>query len=72
MEWIKHPRNNPPKPGVIVEVCGNDCFGFWTANAMRVDYKSGSTKKQIKRKWRWLTPNGSIFDHHVEAWRPIN
>lgn len=70
--WNVDPRRNPPPDGVIVEITGNDCFGTWLATAMRKDYRPGSSKKQLKRKWRWCHADGSVFeDQAVAAWRNI-
>ena len=70
--WIEHPKNNPPPEGVLVEVRGSDCFGEWYSQAYRKDYKPGSTKKQLKRKWRWMAGDGDVFpDQAVDAWRHI-
>lgn len=70
-QWIENPKQNPPPNEVLVEVRGTDFMGEWTTVAMRKDYKPGSTKKQLKRGWRWLDAGGSIFDDYIEAWRPL-
>ena len=71
-EWIENPRQNPPPEGVMVEVRGSDCYGEWTSKAKRKDYKPGSTKGQLKRKWRWMDSHGEEFeDQAIDAWRHL-
>lgn len=69
-DWTINPRQNPPPEGIIVEIKGSDYMGEWTGNAFRKDYKQGSSKAHLKRKCRWMHPNGEVFDDQaVEAWR---
>ena len=70
IDWIRNVKTNPPPEGELVEVTGTDAYGEWVAKAYRKDYKPGSTKKQLRRKWRWMQ-DGEVFDDVVEAWRPI-
>jgi hypothetical protein len=70
-EWIENPKQNPPPEGVIVEIRGSDFMGMWSDTAKRVDYKKGSTKKQLKRKWRWMKDGTAYEDQAIEAWRFI-
>ena len=68
--WVDAPRRNPPPEGVMVEVRGSDYIGDWFGVAMRKDYKPGSTKKQLKRGWRWCYENGDRFDDQaIDAWK---
>ena len=70
--WTVHPKNHPPPEHVIVEVTGSDYLGTWVCTAMRVDYKRGSSMKQLKRKWRWCNADGTVFDDQaIDAWREI-
>lgn len=71
MDWILKPRKTPPPEGVLVEVKGCDFMGEWVSTAYRLDYKKGSTKGQLKRKWRWIKDGSPFNDHEIEAWRPI-
>ena len=68
--WIADPRKNPPPEGELVEVKGSDWGGGWTGKAVRKDYKPGSTKGQLRRKWRWMQ-GGYPMDDVPEAWRFI-
>ena len=68
--WIRNVKANPPPEGELVEVTGTDAYGEWLAEAYRKDYKPGSTKKQLRRKWRWMQGD-DVFEDVVEAWRPI-
>jgi hypothetical protein len=70
-EWIINPKNNPPPEGVLVEIRGSDYMGDWYDEAMRVDYKKGSTKAQLKRKWRWIKDGVTYDDQAVDAYRFI-
>jgi hypothetical protein len=68
--WTSRPKDNPPPEGVLVEVMGNDKLGNWSGEAMRIDYKAGSTKSQMRRKWRWCDNYGvSVADYRISHWR---
>lgn len=60
-------RKDAPPPHVLVKVHGSDCFGEWTMEAMRLDYK----KPRKGKTWRWVDENGIPLSDRVDAWESI-
>ena len=48
------------KDGEMYIVSGTHCWGDWSLNAKAVFYKRGSTKAQLKRKFRFIDHNGNV------------
>jgi len=69
-DWMRNARMNPPPADVVVEIFVEDPTGNYILDAKRVDYKPGSSKKQLKRGWRWCLTDGSTLDvFYVVGWR---
>ncbi|MDB4352975.1 hypothetical protein OAA60_06055 [Porticoccaceae bacterium] len=49
--------------GVEYSCFGSDCFGDWHILARAIFYKKGSSKSQLKRKFRFISSTGGIIDH---------
>jgi hypothetical protein len=56
-----------PPFNVLLKVSGSWAWGVWVVEARAVEYKKGSTKAQLKRRYRWIDKDGAIVDH-VEKW----
>jgi len=58
------------KDGEMYIVSGTHLWGYWSLNAKAVFYKPGSTKSQLKRKFRFIDRSGNVVKD-VETIAPL-
>lgn len=66
--WEHDIKGNPPPAGVEVELLCSWYGGEFVMLGTRVDYKTGSSKKQLKTGFRFMA-NGDRIKERPEAWR---
>jgi hypothetical protein len=62
-------KQSPPF-NTTLKISGTNAWGYWSMLAQAVEYKKGSTKKQLRKKYRWIDDEENVV-HYVESWEHI-